>query len=35
MTVAEDTYLLGSGDLYLGVVTNPSTATEEEIQANC
>ncbi|WP_226087484.1 IPT/TIG domain-containing protein [Mesobacillus sp. S13] len=33
MTVAEDTYLLGSGDLYLGVVTNPSTATEEEIQA--
>ena len=33
MVVSEDTYLLGSGDLYLGVVADPSTATEEEITA--
>jgi hypothetical protein len=32
-TVQEDTILLGSGDLYLGVVPNPATATEEEIEA--
>ncbi|WML44089.1 hypothetical protein [Neobacillus sp. PS3-40] len=31
MTVAEDNYLLGSGDLYIGVVS--PTATEEEITA--
>ncbi|MFS0776085.1 IPT/TIG domain-containing protein [Neobacillus sp. 3P2-tot-E-2] len=31
MTVAEDTFLLGSGDLYIGVVS--PTATEEEINA--
>lgn len=33
MTVAEDTYLLGSGDLFIGKVDNIATATESDILA--
>lgn len=31
MAVKEDNFLLGSGDLFIGQVADPATATEEEI----